>query len=217
MTPSQVKVKYIRIMTLILTGIFCLTILLAIIFYPAEYKFFQYYISELGGTLTTKSNFPLSNQISQYIFAIGLITTGIIALFISGEYLAKRNRSKLNILKGVCLLLTLIGSILVAFPHNIAEFALIHQIGAFMYVVSLDLYGFFCQFMRYRHMRITLNTQEKPGRRIDKYFVILIILVTLVYFAFYMFEVTKDWTPLVQKIVLLFSVIGMLLLDKEDF
>ena len=209
-----VNVKYTRYMTLALTVLFCLTVLLAIIFYPGDYLFFQYYISELGGTVT-KSSEP--NQISQYIFAIGLILTGILALSISGEYLAKRNRTKLNVIKGVTLVFTLIGSILVTFPHNIEEFALIHQIGALTYVVSLDLYGFFCQFMRLRHHRISLQTNEKPGRRIDKYFVILIILVTLLYFGFYLFPLTKPWTPLVQKFVLIFSVIGMLLLDKEDF
>lgn len=202
--------------------IFVATISLAIIFYPDDYKFFTFFISELGPTITILGS---DNSTSRLIFVIGFILMGLIGLIMSFEYFAKQNRAKLNVMKGISLDAMFLGAIGTCFPYNIEKYSMIHRIGAMIFVLGLYIYCIFCQFLRVQRKQ----KDRLEGKKIDydQIFLIFLCILLLGYMILAILRgvlcptpnncIYQDLQPPLQKIVSIFAMIGILMLDNDDF
>lgn len=219
---SVQNVKTIKTLIYIILGLFIATITLAIVFYPDEYLFFRHFISELGPTQTLQFT---DNTISQWIFSIGFVTMGLIGLVMSIEYLSKKNRSKLNVSKGITLIAMFLGAIGTIFPYNIPSFSMIHRVGAMVFVLALLLYCIFCQFLRTKRRQEA--KEEKKKLNLDQIFLIFLCILLLAYMVLAILRevlcdspvncIYQDLQPPLQKIVAILAMVGILMLDNDDF
>ncbi len=205
--------KLIRALIITVLGLFILTITLAWIFYPDPYKFFQYFVSELGSQTTKLGT---DNTTSKYIFGIGLLSCGFLALVMAMIYFIRSQKSILNILKGLTLLTVAVGAYGVMNPYDLIQNSLIHPLGASLFVFGLDVYTFFCQFLRWKHRKIALDTQDTQKVPFNKYFVFVIFAITLKYviFALMAWDIIL---PATQKVLLIAVFLGIAMLDLEDY
>ncbi|MHA1613177.1 MAG: hypothetical protein ACTSVZ_03055 [Promethearchaeota archaeon] len=205
--------KLLRALIFIVLGLFVLTITFAWIYYPDPYKFFQYFVSELGSNTTKLGT---DNTISKYIFGIGLLSCGFLSLVMAMIYFIRSQKSILNILKGLTLLTVSVGAYGVMNPYDLIQNSLIHPLGATLFVFGLDIYTFFCQFLRWKNRKISLDTEENKKVAFNKYFVFVIFAVSLKYLIFALME----WDlllPATQKVLLIVVFLGIAMLDLEDF
>ena len=212
---NTLNIKRIKTLILTLNLTFSITIILAWIFYAGTYKFFVYYISELGAT-TTKLGNP--NPVAQIIFTLGTITSGVLALFIAEEYFKKENRNLLNIFKGISLVIAYIGALTTTFSYDVPAFEHVHRIGAGFFVLMLFIYNALCQFLRYQKgsKKLSLNTNESRNLTPDKIFLSFILLCFIAYFLVDIIGY-DIYQPLIQKIVLFVILFGNFLLDDDDY
>ena len=205
------KRKYLRILIRLSSLILLLTITLSWIFYPDTYFPLKYYISHLGGIDTVLGN---PNTISRYIFMSGVWIVAIITFLMVLEYFKPHNLNKLNVVKGIILVFMMVSSIIIGLPYD-SKFHLIHSVGAIAYYISFNIYVFLCQFTRFRRRKITFNTEESQKITPDKYYVFLMLAITISYFIAFFMDL-KNLLPIIQKLIVLSSMFGVIILDKED-
>ena len=211
--PKPLNQKLLRALILIILSLFILTITLAWITYPDPYKFFQYFVSEWGAATTKLGT---DNTTSKYIFGIGLLSCGFIALVMAMIYFIRSQKSILNILKGLTLLTIAVGAYGVMNPYDLIQNSLIHPLGATLFVFGLDIYTFFCQFLRWKNRKISLDTGESKKVTFDKYFVFVIFAVSIIYLVIALLQLDL-YLPATQKVLLIVSILGIAMLDVEDF
>ncbi len=219
--PVQ-NIKAIKTLIYIILVIFIATLVLTIVFYPDAYKFFTYFISELGATHTLEGS---DNSISRLIFTIGFIAMGVIGLIMSIEYFAKRNRSKLNTSKGIFLIIMFLGAIATVFPYDIPSFSMIHRYGAMVFVLGLFVYCILCQFLRLNRIHGDQVTRKKID--FDQIFLIFLCLILIGYLVLAILRgvlcssptdcIYQDLQPPLQKIVAILAMFGIVILDNDDF
>ena len=202
-----------------------LTIILSWVFYAGEYRFFNHYISYLGGLEVYETT--ILNETSRYIFATGVWLCSLFSLIMAIIYLQKKNWTKLNIIKGIFLLIMVAGGICIGIPYDQEGFRTAHSVGASTFYLAFDVYVFFCQFTRLKRRKISFETGE--GRKLtwDKTFVIIMLGITAAYFIFFvakMFAPTFDEQQvlrmgmvIVQKLIVLCFLIGITMLNLDDY
>lgn len=213
MAQKPLNQKTLRVMIWLVLILFLGTITFAWIYYPDPYLFFQYFVSEFGATETLMGS---SNTASMYIFGLGIMTCGLIAFIMALEYFIHNQKSFLNILKGLTLLTMAVGAVGIMNPYNLIQNHVIHPLGAALFVIGLDLYCFFCQFLRFKNRKIVLETGEPKDVTFDKYFVFVILAGSIVFLVFALLGM-QDFLPPTQKIVLILSILGIVMLDLDDF
>ena len=213
---NTLNIKKIKKLLYAVNITFFLTIILSWIFYAGTYRFFGYYISELGATHTKEGG--ISNPASQVIFTLGTIMSGVLALFIAEEYLKVRNRNVLNVLKGLSLIVVYVGALTTTFSYDVPAFEYIHRIGAGFFVLMLFIYQGLCQFFRVQQgtKKLSMDTKESRNLTPDKIFLLFILLCFVVYFLVAIIGLV-EYQPLIQKIVLIVILISNFILDDEDY
>ncbi|WP_457558896.1 hypothetical protein [Candidatus Harpocratesius sp.] len=205
--------KLLRVLIWLIMIVFIITIGLAWVFYPDQYKFWQYFISEFGARETLLGH---PNITSMYIFGLGIMGCGMIAFIMALIYFIQNEKSILHIIKGLSLLTIAVGTLGIMNPYDLVQNHFIHPLGATLFVVGLDLYTFFCQFMRFKNRKITLDTGESKPITFDKYFVFLILAASITFLVLALLGV-ESWLPPMQKVILILSMIGIMILDLDDF
>ncbi|MHA1794894.1 MAG: hypothetical protein DRO88_04590 [Promethearchaeia archaeon] len=205
--------KLLRVLIWLVMIVFIITIGLAWWFYPDQYKFWQYFISEFGARETLLGH---PNTASMYIFGLGIMLCGLITFIMALIYFIRNEKSILHILKGLSLLTISVGTLGIMNPYDLVQNHFIHPLGATLFVIGLDIYTFFCQFLRFKNRKITLDTGEPKPITFDKYFVFLILAVSIAFLVLAILNI-KSWLPPMQKVILILSVFGIAILDLDDF
>lgn len=188
--------------------IYPIAIIIAILSYPEYYSIFEY-LSSLGASSVN----GLSNTTSQIIYNSGLTFNLIICMIVGIRYILYK--TKLDIIKGISLILSSIGAGLLFFPCDDDILNWFHRIGGILFLLGFVIFIFFCQFTRFRNKKVSLDTKEKVKFTFDKIFFILLVLISLSYLATYLIGLW-EYAGLIQKILLIGMFIGIFILDKED-
>ncbi|MHA1401586.1 MAG: DUF998 domain-containing protein [Candidatus Heimdallarchaeaceae archaeon] len=211
------KQKFIRLVMIFIGIVLLITIVLAILFYPETYEFFKEAISNLGAT---QSENGLDNHYSMIVMVIGFWIIAGCSFTVFLIYVFSRKIKK-NIIKALLTLAITIGAIGVSIPLDL--FSNIHYFGASLFVFSFCIYNFNCQVLRYSRKH-----RPNPDRKTFNYWIDLIVawlvlLSIIFYFVVFLLvhigvSMPYDWlnVALTQKIVLIFALFAVLLLDPED-
>ncbi len=186
---------------------------LAWIFYAGQYRFWQNYISHLGGIYVFGE--MTNNTISKWIFTIGMWLCGIFSVMMAQIYFRNPEKSQLTKTKGIFLLCMVFGAIFIGCSHD-GAFPVMHRIGAAVFFLAFDLYIFFCQFTRYRNKKISFDTGDVKSITLEKFVVIVLLICTGLYFLLIILQV-EPLLPIFQKINVILFIIAAFMLDKEDF
>ena len=189
--------------------IYPVLIIIAILNYPEPYSIFDY-ISNLGAA--TSGN-GLSNTTSQIIYNTGLTINLIICMYVGIRYLLYK--TKLDIIKGIFLILSSIGCGLLFFPCDDNILNWFHRFGGIFFLLGFVLFLFFCQYIRDENGKFSFDTKESVKFTFDKIFYIVIVLISLSYLVVYIIGLW-EYAGLIQKILLTGMFIGIFILDKED-
>ena len=216
---KTIGVKGMRWMIWSIYIIMVITIIIAWVFYPQFYYFWEQPTSHLGGLRTLNSE--LDNFPSILIFSTGFVILGIVAIAAGALYFKHVKKFRFAILKGVLLVIMGIGAIGIAIPHDYTPMIIFHQIGAFMFLSSLAAlnavfqvihclakYGYHCE-------------DKKVDYYVDYTFVILLIGAAVTYYATEVIHYVwpAGWwikPPMMQKILLFTAIIAAGLLDLDD-
>jgi len=189
--------------------IYPIAIIIAILYYPEDYSIFEY-LSSLGASTLVNGS---PNTTSQIIYNSGLTFNLIICMIVGIRYILYK--TKLDIIKGISLILSSIGAGLLFFPCDDDILNWFHRIGGILFLLGFVIFIFFCQFTRFRNKKVSLDTKEKVKFTFDKIFFILLVLISLSYLATYLIGLW-EYAGLIQKILLIGMFIGIFILDKED-
>ena len=205
---------YIRFWFFATLGFLVGTLGLAWFFYNGEYKFWHYYISDLG-RIHIVGNSSITNLTSRIIFSVGLGICGVSALIMAQLYFRHPLKSRLTKTKGILLILLAVGAVLIGFPID-GQHPNVHRIGAALFFINFDLYIFFCQFTRVKQKQISFDTGEGKSLTFEKLVVIILFVWTITYLILIIIDLAEI-LPAVQKINVLLFLTAALMLDKEDF
>jgi len=189
--------------------IYPVLIIIAILNYPEPYSIFDY-ISNLGAS-TSGNGF--SNTISQIIYNAGLTFNLIICMIVGILYLTYN--TKLDLFKGIFLIISGIGCGLLFFPCDDNILNWFHRFGGIFFLLGFVLFLFFCQYIRDENGKFSFDTKESVKFTFDKIFYIIIVLISLSYLVAYIIGLW-EYAGLIQKILLTGMFIGIFILDKED-
>ncbi|MHA1584657.1 MAG: hypothetical protein ACTSVU_02135 [Promethearchaeota archaeon] len=208
---KNLPINLLRILIWVVAAIFFTTLTLAWIFYGETYLPIEEFISNLGRTETRNL---LPNGTSSTIFSIGLAIISLATVIMAVIYFKPKNYSPLNLIKGIILILMATGAALVAFPANL--YMTMHDWGAIAFIGSFDIYAFFCQFTRFKHRKITFDTEESHKITPDKYYIFVLLLISILFLVAVLMGY-GEILPLIQKILVIGILIGVSILDPEDF
>lgn len=226
-TKGWISQKGMRIYFWVLTGILMLTVLLCILFYPEEYRFFQQHISSLGQLYSRWSRLP--NTISRWIFSIGFVILGVGTLIMMIAYTNNRGFYGAG-WKVFTLMIFFFGCILTAFPcdHPDETFRDWHVIGAVCFVSGFALFNFVAQLLRFvrKHVKTPKEGKRKWNFYFDLVFVILVFIAVIWYLVSGLFHDILHISAgafdkilnlfIAQKMILIFGCIAAFLLDVDD-
>ena len=205
--------NYLRWLILLSSLSFFLTFIISWIFYPDAYLPLKYYISYLGRIKTVNGS---SNIISMDIFSVGIWIVSLFSFLMAWEYFTVRNRSKMDIIKGIILFTTMFSSFLIGLPCD-SKYHLVHSLGAIVYYISFNVYILFCQFKGFRKQNIDFNGEYNPYKITPgKYPTFIMLVITSIYFGAFFMNL-KYLLPIIQKFIAVSFVIEVALFKKEDF
>ncbi len=216
--------RLLRNLISISAGVLFITIIFGWFFYADTYRVFHDYISYLGGANTAFNLYP--NPVSQYIFTGGMILCAGLTLVMAIVYLLPKNWTALNLIKALFLLIMTAGSFIIGyFQWDSATYGSLHDVGAASYYLAFDVYVVLCQFARYKRRKIEFKTENTKNQIADKIVVILMLFITVLYFVLFggklifpgWADTLRTGMVVVQKLIVLFFMIGVIMLDLDDF
>ena len=195
-----------------------LTVGLTILFYPEPYRFFQEFLSDLGGLYSKKDG--LVNTASAIIFSIGFGLCAIIGATLAILYFISEFRYRY--LKGILCLFIMIGAGLTCIPHDLGNMLVIHTLGACVFIAAFGILNFSLQLLRF----IKKHQQIPEKRMFDFYLdlsivvIVFIILLTLIIvfipFAIAAFPIFELLAIIFQKLTLIIACLALIVLDLDD-
>jgi hypothetical protein len=215
---EEINKKLLRRLGFGVAFTFAAAIVVSWILLPEPYAFFSDYISYLGGLKSKHDQLP--NLVSQISFAVGLGLCACLLGMMSYQYLKLKSKKKKDISKAVFLIIAAIGAMMTIVPHDIESYSAIHFLGAFGFVVSLDIFLLECYFFAKKKDR-------SFGAILEKIVTVMLLLVTVFYVFIYNYFklfpdatlfnlIDTDHTPFFQKIMVILVLIGFLLIDRPD-
>jgi hypothetical protein len=219
--PTDINQKLLQRLCFGVSIVFGTTIILSWVLLPEPYTFFKDYISYLGGVLSKHEG--NNNLASRITFSAGLFIVALLLILISIQYLKSKSKDKRDISKAIFLIIGAIGAIMTGFPHD-GNNSLIHFMGAFGFVVSLNIFLFECYFL-------ATKKDRSLGSILEKIVTIMLIVITAfytflyIYFSFintvedatFLFDfLTEAILPFLQKIMVFYILLGYFLIDPAD-
>lgn len=211
--------KIVRIMIWLTVPVIILTLGLAWIFYAESYEFIHEFISALGNIRSFDDDNV--NTVSMIIMTTGFSVLAFMNLVIAIFYFI-RPVLLFNKLKGLLYVLNTVGAAGIAIPGDHSTLSLYHVIGAFLFVFSFAIVNFVQQMLRFSRKH-DFKFEKKP---LDFYFDMLIVVIVfslmILVGILYILENTIGLTgpvitvPLWQKILLIFELIAIFVLDLDD-
>lgn len=210
--------KFLQGLIITIAPILVFTIVLAWIFYPERYYFFQEYISQLGKYLSVNS---LPNLTSLIIFSTGFCICGALFLVISIIYFVKKELDN-NILKGIFSLVMAVGAVLTAVPAGLPSVGILHGIGAALFITGFGILNFILQMIRFTRKHRPLKPQKTPAFHRDLAITIIVFIALLIFAIFYSIKVITS-SPVLQilaqisqKLILIVDCIAIFFIDTDD-
>ncbi|NHJ48600.1 MAG: hypothetical protein FK733_12515 [Asgard group archaeon] len=210
--------RTIRYLYWLIVPVLTLTIALGIYYYPEPYKFFQEFLSDLGGQYSTNEGHV--NQVSSIIMSVGFGLCGLIALIVFILYFVSDLRYKY--LKGSINLVLAFGACLIAIPHDKGNLLVLHTVGAALFMGGYGIINFILQLLRFVRKRQELPDKKSFDFYLDASVVILVFLIILILLiVFIPSEITHNpilrlLSVIFQKLVIIVDCIAILLLDLDD-
>jgi len=198
--------------------ILILTIGLAIAFYPEPYKFFQEFISDLGGVNSIKNS--LDNRISSIIFSVGFGLCSVIGATLAILYFINDFRNKY--FKGILCLLITIGAALTCVPHDLGNTLVLHTVGACVFITAFGILNFVLQWLRFIQKHQKVPEKRKFDFYLDLSIVVLVFIVALALVTVFIpFAITESPTfellsIIFQKAILIVDCLALIVLDLDD-
>jgi len=210
--------KIMRYLYWSIIPILLVTIGLAIAFYPEPYKFFQEFLSDLGGVNSIKNSFV--NKTSSIIFSIGFSLCAAIGATLAILYFIKDLRYKY--LKGILCIFITIGAALTCVPHDLGNTLILHTVGACIFIGAFGILNFVLQMLRF----IQKHQKVPEKRKIDFYsdlsIVVLVFIVVLTLVTVFIpFAINENPTfellsIIFQKLVIIVDCLALIVLDLDD-
>lgn len=212
--------KLIRTLLWISVPVVLLTIILAWIFYPESYELLYENISNLGNFFSADLN--IKNTASQIIMTTGFGVYSLCILVIAILYMI-RPVLRYNIIKGLLYFLMTIGAGFIAIPGDHPKLAIIHSIGAILFIFAFGMVNLVSQSLRF----IRKHVPKPETNKVDFYLdlVILGISFAIMLFLGIIYVLNRVFNiigpaltvALWQKILLLVNLAAIFLLDLDDF
>ncbi|MHA1557367.1 MAG: DUF998 domain-containing protein [Candidatus Heimdallarchaeota archaeon] len=210
--------KFLHGLIITIAPILVFTIVLAWIFYPERYYFFQEYVSQLG-KLTSANG--IQNLTSLIIFSTGFCICGALFLVIAIIYFVKKELGN-NILKGIFSLIMAVGAVLTAIPAGLPIYGILHGIGAALFIAGFGILNFILQMIRFTRKHQPLTPQKNIGFYRDLGMTIVVFIALLIFAIFYSMKVITS-SPVLQilaqtsqKLILIVNCIAIFFIDTDD-
>lgn len=211
--------KIVRLMIWLTVPVIILTLGLAWIFYAESYEFIYEFISALGNIRSFDED--NINTVSRIIMTTGFSVLAFMNLAIAIFYFI-RPVLQFNKLKGFLYVLNAVGAVGVAIPGDHSTLSLYHVIGTILFVFSFAMVNFVQQLLRFTRKH-DFKFEKKP---LDFYFDMLIVVIVfslmILLGILYLLDKTTGLTgpaftvPLWQKILLIFELVAIFVLDLDD-
>ena len=216
--PNLKTQKFLQGLIITIAPILVFTIVLAWIFYPEKYLFFQEYVSQLGKYLSASS---LPNLTSMIIFSTGFCISGAIFLAIAIIYFVKKDLEN-NVLKAIFSLIMAVGAFLTAIPAGLPTFGILHGIGAALFIAGFGILNFTLQMIRFTRKHRPMKPQKTPDYYRDLAITIIVFIALLIFAIFYSMKVITN-SPVLQilaqtsqKLILIVDCIAIFFIDTDD-
>ncbi len=211
--------KIVRLIIWLTVPVLILTLGLAWIFYAESYEFIYEFISALGNI----RSFDLDNinTTSRIIMTTGFSLLAFLNLAIAIFYFI-RPVLRFNKLKGSLYILVSAGAALIGVPGDHPTLSLFHVIGAFVFVFSFALVNFVQQLLRFSRKHNMKFEKKAFDFYLDMLIVVIVFSLMILLGILYILDNTIGLAgpaftvPLWQKILLIFEIIAIFVLDLDD-